>query len=173
MDESLCFKTNANNIKEKCLKRLNITKILSHPKWKLSTKTLVSLYRSLIGSIIDYSFFTISEISISILDFLQSIQNQAIRLIFKQNYDASTATLNSISNVKPINERFNFLLVLYITNARQSNPLIIQLIDEYNGAINSIIKKESDSTPLTYFYRHISSQASNHDHIVAFSNSIT
>jgi hypothetical protein len=46
LDESLCFKANANNIKEKCLKRLNIIKILSHPKWKLSTKTLVSLYRS-------------------------------------------------------------------------------------------------------------------------------
>ena len=43
LDESLCFKKNAEKIKEKCMNRLNIIKILSHKRWKLSKDTLTSL----------------------------------------------------------------------------------------------------------------------------------
>ena len=68
-DESLCFRKNSEKIKEKCMNRLNIIKILSHKRWKLNTDTLTSLYRSLIGSIIENSFFIISEISISTLNY--------------------------------------------------------------------------------------------------------
>ena len=53
LDESLCFKKNAEKIKEKCMNRLNIIKILSHKRWKLSKDTLTSLYCSLIGSVIE------------------------------------------------------------------------------------------------------------------------
>jgi len=67
------------------MSRVNKIKILSHRRWKLSKETLTPLYRSLIGSIIEYSFLTVSEISISTLNFLQAIQNQAIRLIYNQD----------------------------------------------------------------------------------------
>jgi hypothetical protein len=63
--------------------------------------------------------------------------------------------LHTISNLKPIKERFNQLFEKYISNASLTNPLIIQLIDEYNGSLNSIIKKDYDSTPLTYLFRFI------------------
>ena len=46
-DESSCFETS----------RLNIIKIFSHTSWHLSRKTLTCIYRALIGSIFDYSFF--------------------------------------------------------------------------------------------------------------------
>ena len=137
------------------MNRLNIIKILSHKRWKLNTDTLASLYRSLIGSIIEYSFFTISEISISTLNYLQSIQNQAIRLIYNLDFHTSNHTLHTISNLKPINERFNQLFEKYVSNASLTNPLIIQLIDEYNSSLNSIIKKDYDSTPLSYIFRFI------------------
>jgi hypothetical protein len=114
--------------------------ILSHKRWKLSKETLTSLYRSLIGSIIEYSFFTISEISISTLNFLQAIQNQAIKLIYNLDYKTSSHTLNKISNIKPINERLNQLFERYINSTSNTNPLIKQLINEYNDSFNSIIK---------------------------------
>ena len=155
LDESLCFNKNSEKIKEKCMSRLNIIKILSHKRWKLSKETLKSLYCSLIGSVIEYSFFTISEISISTLNYLQAIQNQAIRLIYNLDSKTSTHTLNAISNLKPINERFNQLFEKYLNSASQSNPLIKQLIDEYKNSYNSIIKNESYSTPLTYIFRLI------------------
>ena len=152
-DESLRFKNNAVKIKEKCMSRLNIIKILSHKKWKLSKNTLESLYRSLIGSVIEYSFFTISEISINTLNYLQAIQNQAIKLIHNLDTKTSSYTLNTSNNLKPINERLNQLFERYLIGASHSNPLIIQLINEYKNSFNSIIKNESYSTLLTYIFR--------------------
>ena len=137
------------------MSRLNIIKILSHKRWKLSKETLTSLYRSLIGSIIEYSFFTISEISISTLNFLQAIQNQAIKLIYNLDYKTSSHTLNKISNIKPINERLNQLFERYINSTSNTNPLIKQLINEYNDSFNSIIKNNHSSTPLTYIFNLI------------------
>ncbi|RNA29913.1 hypothetical protein BpHYR1_025307, partial [Brachionus plicatilis] len=41
---------------ERCNSRLNLIKILSNKKWGLDLNTLGNLYKSLIGSIPDYSF---------------------------------------------------------------------------------------------------------------------
>ena len=150
MDRSLCFKTNSEEIKKKCLSRLNIIKILSHKSWKLTTETLTNLYKSLVGSILDYSFFTITEISISNLNFLQSIQNQAIKLIHKLKPDTSTLTLREISKIPPINDRFNNLFERYIKKALAYNVFIVELINEYNETANLTAYNEFKSTPLSY-----------------------
>lgn len=153
-DKTICFKEISELIKKRSIERLNIIKIVSHKSWKLSHKTLVNLYKTLLRSILDYSFFTISQISITILNFLQAIQNQAIRLIYKLAPDTSTLNLNEIAEknkLTSINERFNDLFVRYVEKSSESNPLIVDLINEYIRSINSIIKQDSDSTPLTYF----------------------
>jgi hypothetical protein len=56
-DERLCFATHFANLRSRALKRLNIIKIFSHGSWHLNCTTLTNLYRALIGSIFDYSFF--------------------------------------------------------------------------------------------------------------------
>ena len=71
-DEKLCFDNHVEKIRDKCLKRLNIIKIISHKSWKLSERTKTNIYRALIGSIIDYSFFTESCLSDSVLNRLQT-----------------------------------------------------------------------------------------------------
>ena len=150
LDERLCFNKNTEIIKAKCNDRLNIIKILSHSKWKLTKETLLSLYRSLVGSIIEYSFFAISEISITNLNYLQSIQNQTIRLIFKKNLETSSEELHKMSKLKTVSERYNELNLRYMQKSSQTNPLMSQLIQEYTESINSIIKTDYQSTPLTY-----------------------
>ena len=47
-DQSLCFSLHTQNIRKKCLNRLNLIKILSHKEWKLTSKTLVTLYKTLV-----------------------------------------------------------------------------------------------------------------------------
>jgi len=56
-DERLCFGDQIKYIQDKCLSRLNLIKILSHRTWKLGKNTLINIYRSLVGSVIDYNFF--------------------------------------------------------------------------------------------------------------------
>ncbi len=55
----------------------------------------------------------------------------------------------------PINDRYNQLFERYLNSASQSNPLIKQLINEYENSFNSIIKNEHNSIPLTYISRYI------------------
>ena len=55
-DENLCFNRHFSKLRERALKRLNIIKIFAHFSWHLSTKTLINIYKSLVGSVFDYSF---------------------------------------------------------------------------------------------------------------------
>ena len=82
--------------------------------------------------------------------YLQSIQNQTIRLIFKMKLETNSEELHSMSKLKSVSERFNQLNLRYIEESSESNPLLVQLIKEYTESINSIIKTDYQSTPLTY-----------------------
>ena len=55
-----------------------------------------------------------------------------------------------MSKLKSVSERFNQLNLRYIEESSESNPLLVQLIKEYTESINSIIKTDYQSTPLTY-----------------------
>jgi hypothetical protein len=78
-DERLCFNAHFSNLRIRALKRLNIIKIFSHRSWHFSKKTLLNVYRALIGSLFDYSFFTVSCVSSTNLKSIQTVQNRAIR----------------------------------------------------------------------------------------------
>ncbi|RNA12135.1 RNA-directed DNA polymerase from mobile element jockey-like, partial [Brachionus plicatilis] len=62
-DETLCFDKQIKEVKTKCMNRLNIIKILSSKNWKLNHNTLASLYKALIGSILDYNFPCLNSFS--------------------------------------------------------------------------------------------------------------
>ena len=59
-DEQVCFNTHFNILRTRALKRLNIIKIFSHSSWHISENTLVNIYRALVGSLFEYSFFTVA-----------------------------------------------------------------------------------------------------------------
>ena len=71
-DERLTFNTHFESLRSKALKRLNIIKIFSHRSWHINKKTLINIYRALIGSIFDYSFFSISCVSKTNLELVES-----------------------------------------------------------------------------------------------------
>ena len=50
-DKYFCFKDQINYLKETCNDRLNIIKVLSHYSWKINTKTLTQLYKSLLQAL--------------------------------------------------------------------------------------------------------------------------
>ena len=81
-DEHLCFNTHFANLRVRALRRLNIIKIFSHKSWHLNSKTLTTIFRALVGSIFDYSFFSVINCSKTSLDSLERVQNRAIRCIF-------------------------------------------------------------------------------------------
>ena len=73
-DENLNFSTLVDEIRQKCFSRLNILKILSNNKWGISKKTLSIIFKSLIGSIIDYYFPCLNLLSEQLVRKLQVLE---------------------------------------------------------------------------------------------------
>jgi hypothetical protein len=131
-DASLSFQKQVASIKKKCVNRLNIVKILSHKSWGLTSETQVAIYRSLIGSVIDYSAFMCSQLSDSLMRTVQAIQNSAMRAIYKMNYDAHTVDLCAASNLPLVEERMMELNERYIQSSfLSSNVLFCDLAYNY------------------------------------------
>ena len=80
-DNHLTFNNQIKYLKQTCNKRLDIIKILSQNSWKLSPKSLINIYYTLIRSVIDYSSIISPVICKTNLKQLQIIQNNALRTI--------------------------------------------------------------------------------------------
>ena len=137
-DESLCFNKHFVGLRARGIKRLNIIKIFSHRSWYISKQTLIQIYRSLIGSIFDYSFFTIANVSTTNLKSVQRVQNRAIRCIFKLDWDSPSKDLGKISGLLTIYQRFYQLGGRYLVKNlyRGSNLLLDALLINYNKRVN-------------------------------------
>ena len=152
-DERLCFNQHFNNLRSRSLKKLNIIKIFSHKSWHLNKTTLNNIYRSLIGSLFDYSFFSIACVSEASLSLIQRVQNRAIRCIYKLKWDSPTKDLFPISGILSIKERYLQLGARYLVKSlKQKNPLLTRLIKEYYRSKSAITAGLSKSnTPLCFF----------------------
>ena len=102
-DENLCFNNHFSKLRERALKRLNIIKIFSHSTWHLSTKTLINIYKSLVGSVFDYLFFyLIASESESSLKLIRTVQNRTIRCIYRLKWYSSSSEPAQISRFIPV-----------------------------------------------------------------------
>jgi len=137
-DRSLNFESHIKKIEEKCHDRLNIIKILSHRSWSLTPATLVAIYKSLIGSVIDYAFFVQSQLSEKGTKKVQKIQNSAMRVIFKQKYDCPSVTLCSLASLPRVSERMDDLFGRFLDAAlASSNELILNLCWGYRRSFQA------------------------------------
>ncbi|RNA33215.1 RNA-directed DNA polymerase from mobile element jockey-like [Brachionus plicatilis] len=141
-DSKLNFNILVDEIKERCNNRLNIIKILSNKKWGLNQNTLGNLYKSLVGSILDYSFPCSNSFSENNIKKLQAIQNTAVRSILKLIYDTPSNIVH--------HEAFNKLKLLTVSNRlfelseryvgtglSHSVPLVERLVKEYKEGFES------------------------------------
>jgi hypothetical protein len=153
-DESLCFNEHFLRLRARALKRLNIIKIFSHRSWHLSEKTLRNIYTALIGSLFDYSFFTVASVSNSSIKLVETIQNRAIRCIYRLKWDSPTKDLFNLSKILFIKDRFLQMGSRYITKCfKYKNKFTILLVEEYLGGWSAVTAKTHvTKTPLGAFY---------------------
>jgi hypothetical protein len=83
-DPHLSFKNQIAHLKQTCIQRFNIIKIMSHKSWQLKKETLIQVYNVLIRSVMDYSAILMPVISETFKNKLQVIQKNALRTILKK-----------------------------------------------------------------------------------------
>ena len=79
-DRKLSFIPHIKYLEAKCLKALNLLKVLSHTFWGADQTTLLKLYRSLVRSKLDYGCIIYGSARKSYLQMLHPIHNQGLRL---------------------------------------------------------------------------------------------
>ena len=84
-DKHLSFKNQLSYLKEACMKRVNVLKVLSNKRWGLSIKTLTQVYNSLIRSLLEYSSIIYSCFSATNLSLLERIQFKCLKIINKKS----------------------------------------------------------------------------------------
>ncbi|RNA16382.1 RNA-directed DNA polymerase from mobile element jockey-like [Brachionus plicatilis] len=147
-------------VRQCCNKRLNIIKILSNKKWSLNQNTLGNLYKSLVGSILDYSFPCLNSFSENNIKKLQAIQNTAVRSILKFIYDTPSnivhhEAFNKLKLLTVSNQLFELSERYVGTGLRHSIPLVERLVKEYQESFES--RYIEYPTPLCNCYISISS----------------
>ena len=79
-DRKLSFIPHIKYLKAKCLKALNLLKVLSDTSWGADRTTLLKLYLSLVWSKLDYGCIIYGSARKSYLQMLDPMHNQGLRL---------------------------------------------------------------------------------------------
>ena len=148
LDSGLTFKEHFKNIKIKCESKINLLKILSSKIYCINPKYLLTIYKALVLSLIQYSMLPYAITSNKIKKDLQVIQNRAIRVIFKLNKRTSKKILQSVSNIEPLENRLKKLMINFINkSALHSNEIksIIEAFDSNENNKKSILSYISNN----------------------------
>nr|CAH7721112.1 unnamed protein product [Callosobruchus chinensis] len=120
-DERLTWKQHIRGLVHSCQKALNILKCLANKHWGSDGKTLLSLYRSLIRSKIDYGCIAYASASPSTLKQLDTLHNSALRLILGAFRTTPVDSLYCESGEAPLHSRRQILSLAYAAKVK-SNP---------------------------------------------------
>ena len=124
-DRKLSFLPHIKSLKTKCLKALNLMKVLAHSDWGADRKVLLRLYRTLIRSKLDYGCIVYGSAKKSYLNMLNTVHNQGLRLALGAFRTSPIESLLVEANEPSLDIRREKLALNYITKvkANPSNPV--------------------------------------------------
>ena len=132
LDQNMNLRHHIDQMKEKCMRKLNFIKVLKSKKWKTNTKTKVNVYNAMIRSNIDYAAPLVDNVSQIDKDKIESIQYHSMRHILNKPYGASHTEMRNELKFKPLSQRNKELKIKYICKSLESNQLIKDLHTEHN-----------------------------------------
>ena len=120
-DKKLSFKPHIQYLKEKCLKSINLMKVIAHTDWGADRDTLLKIYRSLIRSKLDYGSIVYGSARKSYLKPLDTIHHQGLRLALGAFRTTPTESLYIEANEACLAYRREQLSLQYALRVK-SNP---------------------------------------------------
>ena len=123
-DQKLSFIPHLKALKTKCLKALDIIKVVSNQEWGADKSVLLNLYRSLIRSKLDYGSIVYGSARPSYLKMLNTIHHQGLRLALGAFRTSPVESLYVEAGELPLEERRIKLSLQYLTKLKStpSNP---------------------------------------------------
>lgn len=131
LDPGLRFHVHAETIRARATKRLNMMRKIRGRNWGASSKLLLTTYKVLIRSLIDYIPFINLIYEYTNYLKIERIQRQAARYIIYWPLKTRTQVIYDQINLEDIQTRAWTLTDKYMTKALQSNDLIRSLVENY------------------------------------------
>ena len=154
-DKKLSFLPHINYLKKKCQKTMNLLRVVSSSHWGADRTTLLSLYKSLIRSRLDYGCIVYGSARPSYLSRLDPIQNQALRSCLGAFRTSPIASLEVESGEPSLTARRARQSILYVTKVKShcNNPVYKSIFnDQYDIFFNN---KPSQIPPLRLRVLHL------------------
>lgn len=120
-DRKLTFVPHIKYLKDKCMKAINLLRVVAHTDWGADTETLLKLYRSHIRSKLDYGCIVYGSARPSYLQSLDRVQNLALRTCLGAFRTSPISSLHVEANEMPLSLRREKLSLQYILKLK-SNP---------------------------------------------------
>ena len=79
-DKRLTFRSHIEDLRTRCLKTLNVLRVVSHTDWGADLKVLLRLYQALVGSKLDYGSIVYGSACKSNLKKLDTVHNSGLRI---------------------------------------------------------------------------------------------
>ena len=123
-DQKLSFLPHLKALKTRCLKALDIIKVVSNQEWGADKSVLLKLYRSLVRSKLDYGCIVYGSARPSYLKMLNTIHHQGLRLALGAFRTSPVESLYVEAGELPLEHRRIKLSLQYVTKLKStpSNP---------------------------------------------------
>jgi hypothetical protein len=123
--------------------------------WGANKNLILSTYKTLIRSIIEYAPFVSIVASTKDQNKLEIIQNKAARLALNKPFRTTTKEILTQSKLTTINERVTIQTIKYLTKARIQNPLVNQHTETFKQKLNKYKKAINKRTILNRLWHTI------------------
>jgi len=120
-DKKLNFIPHIKYLKDRCMKAMNLLRVVAHMDWGADCATLLKLYRTHVRSKLDYGCIVYGSARISYLQSLDRVQNGALRLCLGAFRTSPIPSLHAEAHELPLSLRKEKLTLQYITKLK-SNP---------------------------------------------------
>jgi ribonuclease HI len=120
-DKKLNFIGHIKYLKNRCMKAMNLLKVVAHKDWGADCATLLKLYRSLVRSKLDYGCIVYGSARGSYLQPLDRVQNAALRLCLGAFRTSPITSLHVEAGEVPLDLRRHKLTLQYVIKLK-SNP---------------------------------------------------
>jgi hypothetical protein len=131
-DTKLKFTYHFDEIKKQIASKINLLRILSYNSNAINTNKLLTIYKSLILSKLQYSMLPFMVASRKIKNELQIIQNKCLKTILKAPLQTSTKLIHEFFKIQNIETRLAHLSCSFIEKSKRSNSTVNQIIEIHN-----------------------------------------
>jgi len=145
-DQRLTWKPHILELKKKCLRTLNILKMLNNKQYGPSSHKLLNIYKILVRSKLDYGSSIHASASQRLLQLLEPIQNTCIKLALRAFPTTPINSLQALSGISPLPFRRKCLTANHAIHSlsKLPNSPYLQLSKQF---LSQTLKSLSNESP--------------------------